>query len=402
MKLLLFGAGASIPFFERPLTTAYITNEISNKKRWEMILNEHWKAQKEHLLTPHKIVKLINIIKASNDQANFEDICDIFDKIAYINNPYSNYKLPFQETIFMLQNCNILKKKHTKFPWVMPFVFRCVLLSIFLEVERKHSHLYKALIRKQRQFIRDYVSNDDSSIISLNYDDTIYSSVKNEYNTGFYIDEKLLNRCSFSENQFFNSKKTLSFLHGNIRFYNIHFTDINIEDVIYRLKNKYNHINDSCVHSYQTSSFNTFITTGREKELTFNESPYSAYYHKMAVDILNSDDIIIIGYSFNDKHINRLLKNYWSQNRFKRIIIVDKIDNELNIEAIERFNHAIIDNIAETFNLQINYHDKYEIDKFNKNGYGYLFPKIMIYRKGYGCFLDDYLNVICDFNYSEI
>ena len=63
---------------------------------------------------------------------------------------------------------DILKKKHTKFPWVMPFVFRCVLLSIFLEVERKHSHLYKALIRKQRQFIRDYVSNDDSSIISLN------------------------------------------------------------------------------------------------------------------------------------------------------------------------------------------------------------------------------------------
>lgn len=402
MKLLLFGAGASIPFFERPLTTSYITNEISNKDRWEMILNEHWKAQKEHLLTSHKIVKFINVIKASYEQANFEDVCDIFDKIASINNPYSNYKLPFQETIYCLQNCNILKKKYTKFPWVMPFIFRCVLLSIFLEAERKHSHLYEELVRKQRQFILDYVSNDESSIISLNYDDNIYSSVKNEYNTGFYIDEKQLNRCFFSENQFFNSKKTLSFLHGNIRFYNNHFTDISIEDVIYRLKDMYNLINNSCVHSYQTSSFNTFITTGREKELTFNESPYSAYYHKMAIDILNSDDIIIIGYSFNDKHINRLLKNYWFKNSFKRIIVVDKIDSKFDIHSVDSFNHAIINNIEEAFNLQINYHDEYEIDKLNNEGYGYLFPKILFYKKGYDCFLNEYLNVISSFNYSEI
>ena len=35
MKLFLFGAGASIPFFKTPLTTNYITQEISVIRKME-------------------------------------------------------------------------------------------------------------------------------------------------------------------------------------------------------------------------------------------------------------------------------------------------------------------------------------------------------------------------------
>ena len=59
MKLLLFGAGASIPFFKQPLTTTYITNEVMNKRIWETVLNEYWKISNEHIATPHQITKLI-------------------------------------------------------------------------------------------------------------------------------------------------------------------------------------------------------------------------------------------------------------------------------------------------------------------------------------------------------
>lgn len=397
MKLLLFGAGASIPFFERPLTTTYITNEISNKERWKTILNEHWKAQEEHISTPHQITKLIKTIKSNFHNANFEDIGEVVDKIALLNWPYDHEeKVVYKETIHSLIKCKVLKNniKRNYYSHIIPFLYRCVLLSILLEAENNHSACYHKIIKKQKEFIDYYTKYDSkSSIVSLNYDDNLYQSVNGLFNTGFIKDEVYKNRNFFFVNEYFKANKTICFLHGNIRFWGYKFMDNIIEPLCNRIQNMYETGDEYTPYNLKVPSFNVSLTTGRDKEFTFNEQPYSAYYTKLASDILESEEILIIGYSFNDEHINRLLMNFWSKNRFKRIIIVDKIEGRIDSNHPGNLN-GTIDKIEQVFSTSLNYDNKEEIDKVNTEGYGYLFPKILFYKNGYESFLNEYDNVI--------
>ena len=401
MKLLLFGAGASIPFFEKPLTTAYITNEILKKDRWEMILNEHWKTQNEPISTSHQIIKLIKTIKSNFYNANFEDIGEVLDKIALLNWPYDyEKKVVYKETIHSLIKCKILKNniKRNFYSYKIPFLFRCVLLSIFLEAENNHSACYHNIIKKQKEFIDYYTQYDSkSSIVSLNYDDNLYQSVKGLFNTGFIKDEVYKNRNAFSVNEYFKSNKTICFLHGNIRFWGYKFMNNTIEPLSNRIQNMYKIGDEYTPYNLNVPSFNTSLITGRDKEVIFNEQPYSAYYAKLASDILESEEIIIVGYSFNDEHLNRFLKNYWSKNKFKRIIIVDKIEGLIDSNHPENFN-GVIDKIEQVFSTSLNYDNKEEIDKVNTEGYGYLFPKILFYKNGYESFLNECDNVISCFD----
>ena len=53
----------------------------------------------------------------------------------------------------------------------------------------------------------------------------------------------------------------------------------------------------------------------------------------------------------------------------------------------------IISKIHDLFSTTFN-DDAYEIQKFNENGYGYLFPKILLYTKGYEAFLKEFSSVL--------
>lgn len=403
MKLLLFGAGASIPFFKQPLTTTYITNEVMNKRIWETVLNEYWKISNEHIATPHQITKLIKTIKSNFYNSNFEDICEVLDKLALLNWPFDyEDKVVFKETIHSIIKCKVLKNgnKRNYYSYIIPFLYRCVILSIFLNAENNHSQTYKKMINKQMEFIKNYTKTDTkSSIVSLNYDDNLYQSIRKFFNTGFIEDEKFNNRNFFSVNEYFKANKTICFLHGNIRFWGYRFMNNTIESLSNRIQNIYNLKDEYTPYNSFSKSFNITLTTGRDKELTFNEHPYSAYYTKLAVDILDSEEIIIVGYSFNDEHINRLLKNFWSENRIKRIIIVDKIEGLIDSNHPENLN-GVIDKIEQVFSTSLNYDNKEEFDKVNTEGYGYLFPKILFYKNGYEAFLNECDNVISCFDDS--
>ena len=403
MKLLLFGAGASIPFFKQPLTTTYITNEVLNKKIWETILNEYWKISNEHIATPHQITKLIKTIKSNFHNANFEDICEVLDKLALLNWPFDyEDKVVFKETILSIIKCKVLKNgnKRNYYSYIIPFLYRCVILSIFLKAENNHSPTYKKMINKQMEFIETYTKYETkSSIVSLNYDDNLYQSIKGVFKTGFIEDKNYINRNFFSVNDYFKANKTICFLHGNIRFWGYRFMNNIIEPLCNRIQNMYNIKDEYTPYNLSSKSFNITLTTGRDKELTFNEHPYSAYYTKLAVDILESEEILIVGYSFNDEHINRLLKNFWGKNRIKRIIIVDKIEERIDCNHPENLN-GVINKIEQVFSTSLNYDKKEEIDKVNSEGYGYLFPKILFYKNGYESFLNEFDDVIVSFDDS--
>ena len=91
------------------------------------------------------------------------------------------------------------------------------------------------------------------------------------------------------------------------------------------------------------------------------------------------------------------MKNFWSENRIKRIIIVDKIEGLIDSNHPENLN-GVIDKIEQVFSTSLNYDNKEEFDKVNTEGYGYLFPKILFYKNGYESFLNECDNVISCFD----
>ena len=392
MKLLLFGAGASIPFFRTPLTTNYITQEMSKEERWKPILKCYWEKSHIHFLSAHKICRIIRELIKRHPDYNFEDVCEAFDKLTLYQWPYvisPNFKLTIQD----LRACNVIRYYKTiKIGIALPFLYRCILLSIILDNEEGHCSDYTELIKRQRLFLEKYSDDKEKvSIISLNYDDCLYTSTKRIFNTGFISDGENLNRCIFSSHKFLHSSKTISFLHGNIRFDSNHFTPEKIIDYQTRIANIDNPILTS-LYDADSYSFNTFLTTGKSKEESLNYNPYAMYYQKMASDILHYNEIIIIGYSFNDNHINRMLINYWEADYMKRLIIVDYCKYIFDYEHTENIP-SIIGRIHDLFSTPFN-DDIHDIKEFNKNGYGYLFPKILLYTKGYEAFLKEYSSVL--------
>lgn len=396
MKLLLFGAGASIPFFKTPLTTNYITQEISKVERWKPILKCYWEQSHTHFLSAHKISRIIKKIIKHHPDYNFEDICESFDKLTLYQWP-SQFKLTIQD----LRMCNVIRYyKKINIDTYLPFFYRCVLLSIILDSEKEHSNKYDELIELQRSFLEYYSCNEAKmSIVTLNYDDCLYTSVKEKFDTGFVENERIQNHYTFSPSLFFHSPKTISFLHGNIRFNSNHFTPTKIVNYQTRIETMTNNPSPCYNFHYTESySFNTFLTTGKSKENSLNDNPYAMYYQKMASDILYSDEIIVIGYSFNDEHINRMLLNYWETNPTKRLIIVDFCGHSTDSNFFQNLS-ATIHKIKTFFSTIFN-DDTYDIQHLKGYGYGCLFPKILLYAKGYEDFLREYEEVFSHFSDS--
>ena len=396
MKIILFGAGASIPFFEQKLTTKYITDEVCSKERWERILGISWKVSKKHSLSVNKIVRLIKNIRRSIPDCNFEDIAEVLDKMAVYCNELPAIPITFNNTLKAFKQCGLIRKKNNMYIDIdLPFLFRCIIADIFYEIEQKRSSNYETLINKQKRFIESMKGNDKEniSIVTLNYDDCIYSSVNGLFKTGYIDNPEKENRQDFSGEIFLKAKYTLSFLHGSMRFFDSHFTNKKIETPFSRIENVGNTKDDHRSINIDDMSFNTFITTGKNKEQSFSHIPYSLYYHKMTTDILtHCDELIIVGYSFNDEHINRLLENFLSIDSMKRMIVIDKYVEDVIKDTDTEFIDAL-QKICRGTTKNGDYDD--ELQKINNKGYGYLFPKILFYKKGYECFLEEYTNVLC-------
>ena len=138
MKIILFGAGASIPFFERTLTTKYITDEVCSLNRWERTMGKFWRVTKRHSLSAKKIVQLIKNIRKSIPDCNFEDIAEVLDKMTVYCNESPAIPITFNNTLKAFKQCGLIRKKsHLHIDIDLPFLFRCVIADIFYEIEQK-------------------------------------------------------------------------------------------------------------------------------------------------------------------------------------------------------------------------------------------------------------------------
>lgn len=125
--------------------------------------------------------------------------------------------------------------------------------------------------------------------------------------------------------------------------------------------------------------------------------PYAVYYQRLASDFLSSDLVILIGYSFNDLHFNRLLKSFIHINLTNKVLVVDKYPDIITMTSDYTDENNIIVKIAFVFgpewgvlftgDNQILPMRENDVRQVNADGFGEIFDRVFFYRNGYEEFL---------------
>ena len=417
MKTLIFGAGASIPFFNPTLDTAYLTEKVCSQAEWErmrdLYIQHHGKNQQ--MLDAGIIIQVINDIKRIQPEVNFEQIAEVIDKIS----SWGFDRIPCHNMLNMLVfifNLGFQPRYSSPFgiEWQdVPFLLRQIIAETILDLKNNHKSAdYQKLIEQQREFVRAICDRDeDVNVISLNYDECILESLEGlGFEKGFRpTDYNYLMQMDI--HSFLQAQKVVYFPHGHIRFMftdndNVtYYTDSNMAN-----QERWENIDGSMLGSTATVTpgkfaynYNTFLSTGQTKDEGFNHLPYAVYYQRMAVDLYKSDTVFIIGYSFGDDHINRLLRSFIKMDRQNRVIIVGFNPYQIDLTDTSENSNSTIHKIhyylgtdwqltyTEGMGLMAN--NPHEIDKINTRGYGQLFPQVYFYRLGYEAFLDSFNSI---------
>ena len=412
MTTIIFGSGATIPFFNTPLTTNYLTKQVCKKERWDDLITRYRSHTTNIMADAADIVELIHSFEHIDFNHTFETYAELIDKIA----SFGFDAIPGHNMMNTLFAVLIDRyKKHFGPEWRdVPFLYREIIVQSILELELDgKSEDYEELCSKQHSFIEhtaNYSNSNKTSLVSLNYDNVLFDSIKGlDFEHCFNYVPEAGNNDFFDYDKFYNSPRVVYFPHGHSRFKRSSFGTIQYyDDPLAAEKNRWDGLADSRMDSTLTLTsstfaydFNSFITTGQTKDTSLNLPPYDAYYQRLSKDIWESDWIYLIGYSFGDEHINRLLHSYLYSNPFGNIFIVDYIENDINLakDIINEGNLVgRIYNVFKPFvffpNIpDITQNQSDDIWEINTLGYGQLMTNIYFYKKGTKEFLNEFREI---------
>lgn len=396
-NILILGAGASIPFYNPQLSTGHLTTVISDQHKWNNIVGRYTNIMgaNTNMVNTATILQVLNDITQAHPTYNFEQIIELYDKISSFNfDPRLNSKILHDILQYYGATAPIVEN-HV---WdCVPFLFRQIITEEVADLHANHKvATYNILTQLQTNFVSAVSTGQSINIFILNYDEIILDAIQNlNFITGFD------NQGRFDVSTFLTATKTISFPHGHSRFSfdddGILFHSNSQTANTYRL----NHIGaiDRTQTRYLTDSsyaysFNTFISTGQQKEPTFEVNPYSTYYQKFASDCLKANKIYVIGYSFSDPHFNRMLLNFLKISPTNKIVIVDYLPNQISIVA-ELINQGsliqkIFNQLGVTYRNAQDYYYIQEEQDLNNNGFAEIYPQIVLYKNGYDTFLNQF------------
>lgn len=419
MKTFIFGAGASVPFFEPRLNTQYLTDKVCNPLEWDRVINKRNSimGNGHPIADVASVIDIIGRIKKLLPNANFEQIAEVIDKICSYgfsqvpsHNMMNLLLAVFRELIPPINGLSIGAE------WGdIPFLYREIIAEAILDLQNNHKVTdYDWLLARQKTFIEDICNQDgEVSVMSLNYDDCVYDSLHGlGFEKGFRpTDPRYLSQLDVS--QFMRAPKVVYFPHGHLKFQfvdneNVTFWhDSNLAD-----HERWEGLKPLTVGSTSkvlrgkfAYNYNTFLSTGQTKDDGLNQMPYAIYYQRLAIDLYKSNRIYVVGYSFGDDHINRLLKSFLKLSPDNRIYIIDYYTQDVTLTNEHFDNDNIITKIYYYLGTewQVMYDsaagtkvalNQQEVDRINQNGYGELFPQVIFYKKGYHDFLNEFENVL--------
>ena len=412
--VMIFGAGASIPFFCPPITTDALTCAVQEEMKWKSLLERYTAVMGSGVGVVKWDSILCRIQQALNVKKNFnfEELIELIDK-------YSSYAFDSSYAFggeVSKRLHHLLKFFNVKLPlgyeqcwWcVVPFLFRQMIAEAIEKWDSQfRSPDYCKLLTKQSAFLSGQLQRGNLSVYTFNYDDVLPQTIPVEkipLETGFVCDR-------FDSVKFLQAPSVLAFPHGHARWAQDDcgirsFSSISAANS-WRLK----HLSDSefetttfLVDTPEAYDFNTFLTTGRDKELSFSRNPYCAYYQRIAYDLRCADAVIVAGYSFRDPHIDRLLLNFLDlRPKDNKVLVIDQLGDDIdliqefmNTEGLLRrvlCKHGVTSvQVTNTKIFRCKYAD--QLKNTNKVGYGFLCPQIWVYKLGYKKFLSEWQTVL--------
>lgn len=184
MKTLIFGAGASIPFFEPKLSTKYLTDKIIDGQEWDKVIAKVKSIKGEdYIIAKTEIVlQIIQTIQKIKPNANFEEFAEVIDKLSSFGHDKFPENNMFNVVIHVMNTgFNPTEKNPYGCEWAMiPFLFREIIAESIIELQNNHKITgYDNLISLQKDFIYSICEKDDDiSIMSLNYDECVLKSLE--------------------------------------------------------------------------------------------------------------------------------------------------------------------------------------------------------------------------------
>lgn len=415
MTSVLFGAGASRDFFSPALTTQYLTDAVKSWGNWERVLDHYHQIKGADTVVPTAadVLQIINLILERNPSFTFEQIAEVLDKLcSYWFDPLpTNTMLGSLEFAFnaIYAAGEGWSRMHG---WDdIPFLFRQIIAEAILDLQNNHRAVNCCDLSKlQNQFIGSLCANNEKvSLISLNYDECVADSISGlGFDTCFNQSQHPGQLNELSIPSFFNAKRVIYYPHGHLRF---RFTDqLNAE--YYHDSNSANKARWEGLDSATVGcnmpitqgkfayNFNSFLTTGQTKDDILNFLPYAVYYQRMAIDMIKTDTLFIIGYSLGDDHINRLLKSYLRIAPTHQVVIVDYYPEDITMTQEHHDSESIILKIQNVFGVEwrvnvsqtgvMSAWNEQEVKTLNATGFGKIFDNVYFYKNGYTKFLQDW------------
>lgn len=384
--LVIFGAGASTPFFEYHkgeslLTTNAINKAIIDKYLWENALVNNSQLRNN---IPKVLLLLQEIKDILGETANFEDIAEMVDIIgAFCRNLYSSSVSKFTNLlcskVYYVDFTSLYENGFLSPSYkYLPYFYREIIAEYISNLYSKLPTSYNTMVQLQSEFLKHLAEKyENIKLYTLNYDDCISDSIaesKIDFTNGFEDETK------FHDAHYFNSNYTISYLHGHFRMVNSsrYYATMakNIDEALRARRSNYSSPFAQHDTNEGQSDFNVFITTGKSKDTSLNFIPYSAYYSKLAYDTFDSNTLFIVGYSFNDLHINRLIEHYLSIDTHSHMVIVDFVPRDENgVADLTKYKTSLslfikwnrfygVESISNIFDSDT------ENNSINRNGYG--------------------------------
>ncbi len=214
-----------------------------------------------------------------------------------------------------------------------------------------------------------YISQfKQQNIFTLNHDlliETLFESEGIKYCDGFSKEGSVLQYDGKKISTFtgqFDSSVNLIKLHGSVDVYqydcfekngiSLQSTD---EYIHFKTRNYYEKqrpmridpITNEIVQDYHWNITPQFITGKRKQEIINSDYMYKKLYKEFANRLEKSEELLIIGYSYGDDHVNRTIKLNLSKGTLKRIVNINPskefpFKSKNNIEII---NYCQINNL---------------------------------------------------------
>jgi hypothetical protein len=375
--LFLIGSGFSVPYLNYKnfnLDTKVLTDFVSDGNLFSEFLESYnnsstgftiSRENKETLYkifhVSRKIYKLLLKIKQQNQtelRINFEDVFHVLELLLdYKTENSIYYKLIYTELKSDFKNLkisDIILFKHIFLDFVSQFRYN-----------NENDNLKKYIINT--------FDNYEISWNTLNYDLLLLDILGSED----FMNRFSLNVSEPVDRNYILSKEFPVFnpLHG-FALFSDNLTNISLETNHDTASKK--RIENSQYHEFieRSDIINLFIS-GKNKSFLVQNSPFNHYLIRFMMDIQKSNKVVIIGYSFQDIHINSILNLcfpkslFWkvSSNTFgiqkvlpnlNEVIIVD-LDTKKNI-------NSFINSFA--WNLGITDEIDFTTEDFNKEDSG--------------------------------